>query len=80
MALNGDNLGNLLKNAVKAQTDTLNQNSVPAGTEAYQSALWKAIGNVIVNYFKDNAVVTIDTMMANGTPTHTHLPASGEIS
>lgn len=61
MALNGNNLGDLLLAAVTT-----------AGVAGDRQAMFRAMGNTIVNYIKSNAVVTV----ATSTPGATAGPAT----
>lgn len=74
MAMNGNNLGDEIKAAVDTEIATLSQSSDPADHNAYRVALWRGIGNAIVNHIKNNA--TIESLSANQTPAgqgpHTH--------
>ncbi len=87
MALNGNDLGDQLKAAVMAVVNTLNQSSNPVNASAYQTALFRAWGNTIVDYFKANATINplTVTMTPNDGSPHTHSPsatdtATGKIS
>ena len=79
MAMNGNNLGDAIKTAVMAVVDNLGQSSDPAGASAHQTALFRAIGNAVVDHIKDNAVVAVTNTPSDGAA-HTHAPATGDIS
>lgn len=78
MALNGNALGDLLKTNVMAAVAALGQNSDPANAGTYQTAMFRAFGNTIVDYLKANA--TIEALTVTNTPAdganHTHAPAA----
>lgn len=70
MALNGDALGEV----IKAATDAVIADALAAGTRVDRDALFKAMGNAIVNYIVTNAVVVVPgvtsgTFAAAGTVT-----------
>lgn len=68
MALNGDDLGALMKTTMDAAT------AVSLGN---RDAIFKALGNAIVNYIKANAVVTVATTTPGAMAGPTALAGSG---
>lgn len=54
MALSGTALGDAMKSAIDAAVV-----SYPSATEAQRTAIFRALGTAIVDYFKANAVVAV---------------------
>lgn len=74
MALNGDNLGDEMRVAVTAEDP------------ADRTAMFRALGNAVIDHFKNNGVITIDdpsgladTAGNPASPSHTGV-ATGNIS
>jgi len=61
MALNGDILGD----AIRAAVETAVQNTREAG-DAQRAAIWRAVGNAIVNHLTSSAVVTVTVPSVSG--------------
>lgn len=69
MAMNGNDLGDLLKTTLDA--------AVVASGGGNRQALFEALGNAIVNYIKANAVVTVATSTPGAMAGPTTLPGTG---
>jgi hypothetical protein len=68
VALNGNDLGDLMKTTMDAAT------AVTAGD---RQAIFRALGNAIVNYIKANMVVTVTTSTPGASAGALTLPGSG---
>lgn len=81
--MDGNDLGDELKVAIMPLINALNQTSDPAQAEAFQTAIFRAWGNTIVNHIKARA--TIDYlqfwgMLPNDGAMHTHMPGCTDIA